>query len=217
MRHRAFTLIELLATLAVIGLLAATLLPAVARARERARALPCLSQLRQIALAVHSYSDEASDCFPRSSHSAFVAGQLPWSRAVAGHLGSSPTGWTNLLAGVYRCASKKTTGTWSYGLNVYYELSPALDDYTGSPAVWHRRAAVPRPASTVLLAEVPGSVDHVMAHFWTSLADATDVAATRHSGRAVYVFADGHAESLTLRETYNPAASRDHWNPSLAP
>jgi len=217
MRHRGFTLLELLASLAVIGLLAATLLPALARARNTARAVPCLSHLRQIALAVHSYSDEANDFFPRSSHSAFVVGQLPWGRAIAGHLGSSPTGWTNLLNGVYRCAAKKTTGTWSYGLNVYYELTPALDDYTGSPAVWHRRGAVPHPVSSVLLAEVPGSVDHVMAHFWTSLADATDVAATRHFGRAAYAFADGHVEWRRLAETYDPAINRDHWNPSLAP
>lgn len=55
--RRAFSLLELLAVIAIIGLMTALLLPAVQMSRETARRVQCLSHLHQIGLAVHSYYD----------------------------------------------------------------------------------------------------------------------------------------------------------------
>src|SRR4028119_636555 len=57
-RNHAFTLVELLIVLAIIGLLAAILMPMLSRARERARQTACATNLSQIALAVQMYRQE---------------------------------------------------------------------------------------------------------------------------------------------------------------
>ncbi|MGQ9575910.1 MAG: DUF1559 domain-containing protein [Thermoguttaceae bacterium] len=62
-RSRGFTLVELLVVIAIIGILIALLLPAVQAAREAARRSACLSNLRQIGLALHTYHDRVKS-FP---------------------------------------------------------------------------------------------------------------------------------------------------------
>jgi prepilin-type N-terminal cleavage/methylation domain-containing protein/prepilin-type processing-associated H-X9-DG protein len=211
-----FTLIELLVVIAIIAILAGLLLPALARAKEKARAAACQSQMRQISLAVRLYADDNEEQFPRSLHSAGAHNQRAWGRAIAPQFNVADAVWTNLLTGIYHCASDKRTGAWSYGQNVYFELGPS-DDYFGQPQTWRRLSSIPHPASTILQAENAGEADHIMPHFWVNLADAEDVAATRHNGRANYNFVDGHATSLRLTDTFNPKTKLDLWNPITAP
>ena len=223
-RDGAFTLVELLTVIVIVGVLAGLLIPVVQAARSRARAAECAGRLRTLAQAVLLTAEERRGALPRSFHSAAAHREAGWAAEIAGALqvpAADSEGWPAAFNRHYRCPSDAATdpSVYSYGLNVHFELDPDGDDYAGSPATWRRLERIPTPSRTILLAETRPVAfgDHVMAHLWRSPAAAKNALAhDRHAGRAHYAFCDGHVAALRVDETFLPAEGRNRWNPSLA-
>ena len=216
-----FTMVELLVCVAVIGVLASFLVPAFVRSLDAAHLTKCRGAMRGLSQGVILWASEHEGELPRSSHSAFGYQQRGWAKSILPYLGEpenpdNPT-WLVLQKRYFRCQedSLRTSGL-SYGLNSFFELDPDFDDYQGSPQQWRRLASIPSPTRTILLAEVPSSADHVMAHFWEEGGIGYDVDIDRHNGKSQFAFADGHIELLAIGKTFDPAAGINLWNPSTA-
>ena len=72
--HKKFTLIELLVVIAIIAILAAMLLPALSQARQKARLILCVNNLRQLSISVISFAGDNDSQFPGGCDGVLLAG-----------------------------------------------------------------------------------------------------------------------------------------------
>jgi prepilin-type N-terminal cleavage/methylation domain-containing protein len=205
---RAFTLVELLVVIAVIGILAALLLPALARAKERGRQAACINSVRQQTLAVLMYADENSDILPPTAYNDTNGNEVDWPSLLDPYL--------NYVVKIHLCPSDHSSQVNSYGLNelAFVDLT---DPDPGPPM---RLASFHSPTRSIMQGDIGTEDDFVTPRPDTlkltapgsTLNDDADARpASRHLDRCDLGFMDGHGEHLLLGQFYTNQTPTNKW------
>jgi prepilin-type N-terminal cleavage/methylation domain-containing protein/prepilin-type processing-associated H-X9-DG protein len=217
-RRRGFTLVELLVAVAIMAILAALLLPSLARGKSSAQRARCVSNLRQLGLASQMYWDDNNGTCFRYGGGSTNGGRLYW----FGWLATGSEGHRVFDArqgalypylqgrGVELCPAfnyfapevklKADGGSYGYGYNLYLSTSAT------APAL--KTSRILQPSGMTLLADAaqvntwqtPASPTRPMLEEWYYVDKSTNQpnGHFRHRKRASVVFCDGHIAAEKL-------------------
>jgi prepilin-type N-terminal cleavage/methylation domain-containing protein/prepilin-type processing-associated H-X9-DG protein len=233
----AFTLIELLVVIAVISLLAALLLPALARAKAQGRSAACKSHLHQLGLAQSMYLQDYG-VYPWYLQNVDSATVLGWMQSLEKYY---PLNWTNRS---YHCPgyTGSITGTWprtsvpcigSYAYNGYGSASGGIEN--GAPESYRelglgrilggmppepvcRESEVLVPADTFSIGEsrLPSGTqlqnDILTIGLVNLFGLPPNVIALRHGNTFNQLCCDGHVEGIKPLVLFDPRQTGFRWN-----
>ncbi|MGD0572976.1 MAG: type II secretion system protein [Sedimentisphaerales bacterium] len=190
---RAFTLVELLVVISVIGLLMGILLPALGKARATANRTYCMANLRQIGIAFRSYLDDNRDIFP-------FCCAYPWYITDANNPSYAPP-ITNVLGKILKepkvfICKADTKPTPPYHLR------------TGNTSYWYNGIVTPGPSGLagIMITQYPlvqqGSKEkdiEVMSDF-DSIHPGYTGTYRKRAGQKNYLYADWHVSNYVKQE-----------------
>ena len=210
-----FTLVELLVVIAIIALLAAMLLPVLARAKEKGRQASCVSNTRQQAMATFMYADDNANTLPPVAFQDSAGNETDWPTLLDPYLKSTR---------IHLCPTDTASGSVpsapaplsSYGLNelAFVDLT---DPGSAAPT---RLTSFRNVVTTVMMGDI-GTEDDLTTPRPNTLkmvAPGSDInddkdarPSARHSKRCDLGFMDGHAQPLRLEQFYTGQSPTNQW------
>ncbi len=221
-----FTLVELLVVIAIIGILAALLLPALSKAKQRAYTIACLNNLKQLQLCWHMYVHDNDDVLPPNNFVYSVSmgttnspvlgeDEMTWCRGLAPLDTNEITDATSLLfpynqsAAIYHCPADHSTVEGFPGM--LRKRSYNMSNSDNCAADDHFRKQLEIRVSTQLFVFIDTDENDIWdstfgvipannaywADYWL------DIPADRHQRGCNLTFADGHVEHWKWRTSKN--------------
>jgi len=221
-KYRAFTLIELLVVIAIIAILAAILFPVFARAREQGRKTTCVSNQRQLGVAITLYTQDYDGGYPNTNDPyLWVGKRFRWPLMPYVGIGQQEKmdgsfSAQNSSPAILVCPSDTISGGvfdgTSYGYSAAFYHTPSQinqmelgnlrlalhDPGVGATCVTQTEAAVEYPSQKIMLGEFYNSHEHPQAlhGYWGTLKAPRTPGDDRWEGARVVVFSDSHTKFL---------------------